>query len=161
MVPGPLAEEYIQRDGNKYKCLLCPKEASGSWRTRSGMGNHQTLSITHFRLVREAEQKKMGSQVSLGSPEDSYRPFGSLDELAEDTTPFHHELPELSECSGTEPWTDMSDAPLTPETQSKPLPEDGHVNVLEYNPDQSAGGVFLKPWRAWDPENRRAVRYAW
>ncbi|KAG8682703.1 hypothetical protein FRC08_014781 [Ceratobasidium sp. 394] len=145
------SEEYIQRDGKKYKCLVCPKEASGRWRTRSGMGKHQTLSITHFRLVREAEKKKIKERVSTGSPPDSCSPSGSLDELAEDTTSFHHELPEPGECSGTEHSTDMSDAPLTPETQLKPLPGDGHIN--ECNPGQSVGGVFLKPWRAWDPEN--------
>ncbi|KAG8739183.1 hypothetical protein FRC10_006074, partial [Ceratobasidium sp. 414] len=133
--------EYIQRNGNRYKCLVCPEVASGRWRTRSGMCKHQTLSITHLRLVREAEQKKIKGQVSAALSADSRDPSESPDELAEDTTLLHYDLPGLDERSSTELSTDMSDALLTPETQSKPLPQDGHADVPDYtDPGPGVGG---------------------
>ncbi|KAG8753095.1 hypothetical protein FRC12_011677 [Ceratobasidium sp. 428] len=84
------SEEYIQRVGYFYKCLVCPKSDSpNEWKTRANMGQHQN-SIMHNKNLEKAKTLKLAEQTSPRLV--LYYPTVSPYEPVENATPVYFDL---------------------------------------------------------------------
>ncbi|KAG8765642.1 hypothetical protein FRC12_007386 [Ceratobasidium sp. 428] len=103
------SEEYIERDGRRYRCLICPTEVSGGWRDRHCIRKHQTFSVTHNQLIEQAKQ-----QIQEDSPQEThlvlYYPSNSPGEPVEDATAVYYELSDLESNSGLDEPTSLLEA---------------------------------------------------
>ncbi|KAG8739182.1 hypothetical protein FRC10_006073 [Ceratobasidium sp. 414] len=96
------SEEHILRNGNMYKCLVCPESSSDPnkcWKTRGGMGTHQN-SMLHNKSL-ERKKKKLMEQASVHLA--LYYPTLSPYEPVEKAVPvyfdpqwlIHHSIPPI------------------------------------------------------------------
>ncbi|KAG8706065.1 hypothetical protein FRC08_001298 [Ceratobasidium sp. 394] len=109
---GWFSQEFIERDGALYRCLICPKEKSGGWRDRQCMRTHQKFSVTHNRLINQAKQEKLKGVSSEETPLVLYYPSESPDEPIQNAIPVYYEFPTLENTS-----SDVVDELLTSEDE--------------------------------------------
>ncbi|KAG8688656.1 hypothetical protein FRC09_012801, partial [Ceratobasidium sp. 395] len=125
---GDDAEEYIARDGDLYKCLLCPgKSGFNPWRKYKLMRDHQKRSIIHAELVEKAKAAKKSkagcSRLAL------YYPSSSPEEPIEDATPLFYNEPEelIKPHSNSQSYLDSSGATLIRTGILEPLDLHGEI----------------------------------
>ncbi|KAG8765641.1 hypothetical protein FRC12_007385 [Ceratobasidium sp. 428] len=140
---GWFSEEYIARDGNLYKCLLCPgKSGFNPWRKYKLMRDHQKRSIIHAELVEKAKAAKKSkagcSRLAL------YYPSSSPEEPIEDATPLFYNEPEelIKPHSNSQSYLDSSGATLIRTGILEPLDLHGEISygICKFMPHLETGG---------------------
>ncbi|KAG9124310.1 hypothetical protein FRC07_012080 [Ceratobasidium sp. 392] len=161
LVPGSndwFSEEYVARNGNLYKCRICPERGGlNPWRSRTLMGQHQRVSIIHSRLVKEAKLKKKefrGHALSSTRPVLFY-PSLSPEEPIENAIPVFYEPEELEEYTNTKKYLGTSNPPSARRGILEPLDDQSYTSSEMKSLDLQS----LEDTMLWPDKDGMLTRY--
>ncbi|KAG9125782.1 hypothetical protein FRC07_006237 [Ceratobasidium sp. 392] len=154
LVPGSddrFSEEYIARNGNLYKCRICPERGGlNPWKSRTLMGQHQRVSIIHSRLVKEANSKKEFREHALSSSRPVlFYPSLSPEEPIENAIPVFYEPEELEGYADTKKYLGTSNPPSARRGILEPL-DDQHYTSSEMSASNLQSPENTTFWPAKD-----------